>query len=80
MKLVHSATFGVALALGAASAHAQGVVTRQIDNEPVETTVTRTPTETVVPGSSPNIALRDAARPEELGARLAIAGLAPHSE
>ena len=48
MKLVHSATFGVALALGAASAHAQNVISRQVDNEPVETIVTQTPNGTVI--------------------------------
>jgi hypothetical protein len=48
MKLVHSATVGVALALGAASAHAQSVISRQIGNEPVETTVTQTPNGTVI--------------------------------
>ena len=48
MKLVHSATFGVALALGAASAHAQNIISRQVDNEPVETIVTQTPNGTVI--------------------------------
>jgi hypothetical protein len=48
MIVLRSAAFGCALALGAASAHAQGVITRQIDNEPVETTVTQTPTGTVI--------------------------------
>ncbi len=49
MKLLHSATFGVALAaLGAASAHAQNVISRQVDSEPVETIVTQGPGGTVV--------------------------------
>lgn len=48
MRVLRSAAFGCALALGAASAHAQSVITRQIDNEPVETTVTQTPTGTVI--------------------------------
>jgi hypothetical protein len=48
MRVVCSATLGFALALGAASAHAQTVTTRQIDNEPVETTVTQTPNGTVI--------------------------------
>jgi hypothetical protein len=48
MKVLRSAAFGCALALGAAGVHAQSVTTRQIDNEPVETTVTRTPTGTVI--------------------------------
>jgi hypothetical protein len=48
MRVLRSAAFGCAVALGAASAHAQSVVTRQIDNEPVETTVTQTPTGTVI--------------------------------
>jgi hypothetical protein len=48
MRVLRSAAFGCAVALGAASAHAQNVITRQIDNEPVETTVTQTPTGTVI--------------------------------
>jgi len=48
MRVVCSATLGFALALGAAGAHAQTVTTRQIDNEPVETTVTQTPNGTVI--------------------------------
>jgi hypothetical protein len=48
MRVVCSATLGFALALGATSAHAQSVLTRQIDNEPVETTVTQTPNGTVI--------------------------------
>jgi hypothetical protein len=48
MTFLRSAAFGCALVLGAASAHAQSVVTRQIDNEPVETIVTRSPTGTVI--------------------------------
>ncbi len=48
MTVLRYAAFGCALALGAAGAHAQSVVTRQIDNEPVETTVTQTPTGTVI--------------------------------
>jgi hypothetical protein len=48
MRVVCSATLGFALALGAAGAHAQSVTTRQIDNEPVETTVTQTPNGTVI--------------------------------
>jgi len=48
MTVLRYAAFGCALALGAAGAHAQSVVTRQIDNEPVETTITQTPTGTVI--------------------------------
>ena len=48
MRVVCSATLGFALALGAAGAYAQSVTTRQIDNEPVETTVTQTPNGTVI--------------------------------
>ena len=48
MRFLHSATLGIAVALGAADAHAQSVISRQIDNEPVETTVTQTPSGTVV--------------------------------
>jgi hypothetical protein len=48
MSVLRSAAFGCAVALGAASAHAQSVTTRQIDNEPVETIVTQTPTGTVI--------------------------------
>jgi len=47
MRVLRSTALGCALALGAASAHAQSVI-RQIDNEPVETTVTQTPTGTVI--------------------------------
>jgi hypothetical protein len=39
---------GLALALGATGAHAQSVITRQVDTEPVETTVTQTPGGTVI--------------------------------
>jgi hypothetical protein len=45
---MRSATLGFVLALGAAGAHAQTVVTRHVDNELVETVVTRTPTGTVI--------------------------------
>ena len=48
MRVLRSAEFGCALALGAASAHAQNGITQQIDNEPVETTVTQTPGGTVI--------------------------------
>ena len=48
MTVLRSAAFGCALALGATGAYAQSVTTRQIDNEPVETTVTQTPTGTVI--------------------------------
>jgi hypothetical protein len=48
MTLMRWATLGFALAIGAAGAHAQSVVSRQVDNEPVETTVTRTPGATVI--------------------------------
>ena len=52
MKLLHPARlgrmFGLAVALGATGAHAQNVITRQIDSEPVETTVTQTPAGTVI--------------------------------
>jgi hypothetical protein len=40
--------FGLALACGAATAHAQTVISRQITDEPVETVITRTPTGTIV--------------------------------
>ena len=48
MRVLRCAALGCAVALTAASAHAQNVITRQIDNEPVETTVTQTPTGTVI--------------------------------
>src|SRR6202008_4700935 len=48
MRVLRSAALGCAVALGAASAYAQSVSTRQIDIEPVETTVTQTPTGTVI--------------------------------
>ncbi len=48
MTVLRFAAFGCVLALGAASAHAQTVVTRQIDEEPVETTITNTPAGTVI--------------------------------
>jgi hypothetical protein len=48
MRVLRCAALGCAVALTAASAHAQNVITRQVDNEPVETTVTQTPTGTVI--------------------------------
>ena len=48
MRVLRCAALGCAVALAAASTHAQNVITRQIDNEPVETTVTQTPTGTVI--------------------------------
>jgi hypothetical protein len=48
MRVLRSAAFGCGVALSAVSAQAQSVTTRQIDNEPVETTVTQTPTGTVI--------------------------------
>jgi hypothetical protein len=52
MTVMRSATLGFALALGAAGAHsqshAQTVISRQIENGLVETTVTRTPSGTVI--------------------------------
>jgi hypothetical protein len=48
MKFLRPATFGLALALGASSAHAQNVISRQVVQEPVETTVTETPGGTVI--------------------------------
>jgi hypothetical protein len=48
MRVLHSAAFGLALTLGATGAHAQNVISRQIINEPVETTVTETPSGTVI--------------------------------
>jgi hypothetical protein len=48
MKLFHSWAFGLALASGAASVQAQGVITRQVTQEPVETTITQGPSGTVV--------------------------------
>ena len=48
MRVLRSAALGCAVAFTAAHAHAQNVITRQIDNEPVETTVTQTPTGTVI--------------------------------
>ena len=47
-QVMRCATLGFALVVGAAGAHAQSVITRQIDNEPVEVTVTRTPTGTII--------------------------------
>jgi hypothetical protein len=46
--VVRSATLGVAFLLAAGGAHAQSITTRQIDTDLVETTVTRTPTGTVI--------------------------------
>ncbi len=51
LRVLRCATVGVAVAVGAAgaqSAYAQNVISRTIDNEPVETTVTRGPAGTVV--------------------------------
>lgn len=48
MRVLRSATVGVALALGAVGAHAQSVISREIVNEPVETTVVQGPVGTVV--------------------------------
>jgi len=48
MTVLRSAAFGCAVALATAGAHAQSVTSRQIDNEPVETTVTQTPAGTVI--------------------------------
>ncbi len=48
MTVMRSATLGFALALGAAGAQAQSVVSRHVDNELVETTVTETPAGTVI--------------------------------
>jgi hypothetical protein len=48
MRVLRSAASGCAVALVAVTAHAQSVTTRQIDNAPVETTVTQTPTGTVI--------------------------------
>ncbi len=47
MRILRPATLGVALALGATGAYAQNVI-RQIDNEPVETTIIRGPSGTVI--------------------------------
>lgn len=47
MRILRPATLGVVIALGATGAYAQTVM-RQIDNEPVETTVVRGPAGTVV--------------------------------
>jgi len=47
MRLLHSVAFGLALASGAASAQAQ-VITRQVTQEPVETTITRGPAGTII--------------------------------
>jgi hypothetical protein len=46
--LLRFAPLGVALAMGAASAHAQNVISRQVNEEPVETVVTQTPAGTVI--------------------------------
>jgi hypothetical protein len=48
MRVLRCVALGCAVALTAASAHAQSVITRQIDNAPVETTITQTPTGTVI--------------------------------
>jgi Protein of unknown function (DUF1236) len=48
MRVLRCAALGYAVVLTAASAHAQNVITRQIDNAPVETTITQTPTGTVI--------------------------------
>jgi hypothetical protein len=47
MRVLHSATLALALATASGAAQSQ-VVTRQIDNEPVETTVVQTPDGTVI--------------------------------
>jgi uncharacterized protein DUF1236 len=47
-RLLRFAPLGVALAMGGASAHAQNVISRQVVEEPVETTVTQTPDGTVI--------------------------------
>jgi hypothetical protein len=47
-RLLRFAPLGVALAMGGASAHAQNVISRQVTEEPVETTVTQTPGGTVI--------------------------------
>ena len=47
-QVMRCTMLGFALVVGAAGAHAQSVITRQIDNEPVEVTVTRTPTGTII--------------------------------
>ena len=46
--LLRFAPLGVALAMGAASAHAQNIISRQVTEEPVETIVTQTPAGTVI--------------------------------
>ncbi len=48
MRVLRCAALGCAVAITAASAHAQNVISRQIENQPVETTVTQTPTGTVI--------------------------------
>jgi hypothetical protein len=48
MRLLHSVAFGLALASGVASAQAQNVISRQVTEEPVETTITQGPAGTVI--------------------------------
>ena len=48
MTIMRCVTLGCVLALGAASAQAQSVVTHRVDNALVETTVTQTPSGTVI--------------------------------
>jgi len=48
MRLVRCATVGVAIAIGGTGAYAQSVISRSIDNEPVETTVIQGPNGTVI--------------------------------
>jgi len=48
MRVLRFATLGFVLALAAAGAQGQSVISRRIDNAPVETTVTQTPSGTVI--------------------------------
>jgi hypothetical protein len=48
MPVTRLFAFGLAMMSGVAAAHAQTVITRQISEEPVETTITQSPYGTVI--------------------------------
>jgi hypothetical protein len=48
MRLVRCATVGIAITIGGTGAYAQSVITRTIDQEPVETTVVQGPNGTLI--------------------------------
>lgn len=68
--------FGLALMSGAAAAHAQTVVTRQISAEPVETTIVRGPNRTVITRRPLDLASPRAAAPAYAAPSYAAPGYA----